>query len=96
MFKKDLDRNEKLMFVLVTILDKILLETKNSYVSSCLVLIKFLDGNKIIYPKYSKHWPYTVAHTIDCVCSKMYVKLTNVNSKPNFQNTSNKKSLTPL
>ena len=24
-----------------------------------------------IYPKYSKHWPYTVAHTIDCVCSKM-------------------------
>ena len=22
-------------------------------------------------PKYSKHWPYTVAHTIDCVCSKM-------------------------
>ena len=24
---------------------------------------------KVIYPKYSKHWPYTVAHTIDC--SKM-------------------------
>ena len=23
------------------------------------------------YPKYSKHWPYTVADTIDCVCSKM-------------------------
>ena len=22
-------------------------------------------------PKYSKHWPYTVAHTFDCVCSKM-------------------------
>ena len=21
---------------------------------------------KVIYPKYSKHWPYTVAHTIDC------------------------------
>ena len=21
-----------------------------------------------IYTKYSKHWPYTVAHTIDCVC----------------------------
>ena len=20
---------------------------------------------------YSKHWPYTVAHTIDCLCSKM-------------------------
>ena len=26
---------------------------------------------KVIYHKYSKHWPYTVAHTIDCVCSKM-------------------------
>ena len=27
---------------------------------------------KVIYPKYSqKHWPYTLAHTIDCVCSKM-------------------------
>ena len=26
---------------------------------------------KVIHPKYSKHWPYTVAHTIDCVCSKI-------------------------
>ena len=26
---------------------------------------------KVIYTKYSKHWPYTVAHTLDCVCSKM-------------------------
>ena len=26
---------------------------------------------KVIYPKYSKHWPYTVVHTIDCVCSKI-------------------------
>ena len=26
---------------------------------------------KVIYPKYSKHWPYIVAHTIDCVYSKM-------------------------
>ena len=26
---------------------------------------------KGIYPKYSKHWPYTGAHTIDCVCNKM-------------------------
>ena len=24
---------------------------------------------KGIYPKYSKQWPYTVAHKIDCVCS---------------------------
>ena len=27
---------------------------------------------KVIYPKYSKHWLSTVAHTIiDCVCSKL-------------------------
>ena len=25
---------------------------------------------KVIYTKYSKHRPYTVAHTIDCVCRK--------------------------
>ena len=24
-----------------------------------------------VHPKYSKHWLYPVAHTIDCVCSKM-------------------------
>ena len=27
---------------------------------------------KVIHPKYSKHLPNTVAHTIDCVCSKMF------------------------
>ena len=26
---------------------------------------------KVIEIKYSKHWPYTVAHTFDCVCSKI-------------------------
>ena len=25
---------------------------------------------KVIDTKYSKHWPYTVAHTINCVCIK--------------------------
>ena len=30
-----------------------------------------LPGPKVIYTKYSKHWPYTVAHTNDCVCIKM-------------------------
>ena len=25
---------------------------------------------KVIYIKYSKHWPFTVTHTIDCVCRK--------------------------
>ena len=30
------------------------------------------DANiKVIYTKYSKHWLYTVAHIIDCVCSKI-------------------------
>ena len=27
---------------------------------------------KVIHPKYSKHWSYAVAHTMDCVCSKMF------------------------
>ena len=26
---------------------------------------------KVIHTKYSKHHPYTVAHTIECVCSKI-------------------------
>ena len=42
--------------------------------SSCEGHRAALDANqpaKVIYPKYSKHLPYTVAHTIDCVCGKM-------------------------
>ena len=31
----------------------------------------FLVSGKVIYTKYSNHWPNSVAHTIDCVCSKM-------------------------
>ena len=27
--------------------------------------------HKVIYTKYSKHCPYTVAHTFECVCSKI-------------------------
>ena len=30
-----------------------------------------LDTTKVIYPKYSKRWQSTVAHTIDCLCSKI-------------------------
>ena len=30
-----------------------------------------MDLGKVIYPKYSKHWLSTVAHTIDCLCSKI-------------------------
>ena len=35
-----------------------------------LIIICHLGEGKVIYPKYSKHWPYTVADTIDCVCRK--------------------------
>ena len=31
----------------------------------------FYTTNKVIHPKYSKHWPYTLAPKIDCGCSKM-------------------------
>ena len=34
-------------------------------------VVEFHVGGKVIYTKYSKHCPYTVAHTIDCVYSKM-------------------------
>ena len=38
-----------------------------------LYYISFLSDGcvKVIYTKYSKHWPYTVAHTIDYVCNEM-------------------------
>ena len=40
---------------------------------SCYDEVKFQIHTwfKVIYTKYSKHWPYTVAHTLDCVCSEM-------------------------
>ena len=34
-------------------------------------IVMKIYASKVIYSKYSKHWPYTVAHTIDCVCRKM-------------------------
>ena len=37
------------------------------------VMIKLLQIDpldKVIYTKHSKRWPYTVAHTFDCVCRK--------------------------
>ena len=37
--------------------------------SKCTVVVACLQI-KVIYTKYSKHWPYTVAHTFDCVCRK--------------------------
>ena len=29
------------------------------------------EQDKVIYPKYSEQWPYLLAYTMDCVCSKM-------------------------
>ena len=31
-----------------------------------------LSPPKVIHPKYSKHWPYHLAATMDCGCSKMW------------------------
>ena len=36
-----------------------------------LMLMHFCRKSKVIHTKYSKHRPYTVAHTIECVCSKI-------------------------
>ena len=33
--------------------------------------ITILHFSKVIYPKHSKNWPCSVAHTIDCVFCKM-------------------------
>ena len=35
------------------------------------IFVKFHFRFKVLNPKCSKYWIYTVAHTIDCVCSKM-------------------------
>ena len=32
---------------------------------------EFHESSKVMYPKYFKHLLSTVAHTIDCVCSKI-------------------------
>ena len=40
---------------------KVIISLKIAQVISC----------KVMYPKYSKHWPCTVANTINCVCSKL-------------------------
>ena len=37
-----------------------------------LLILELIDMiDKVLHPKYSKHLPYTMAHTIDCVCSKL-------------------------
>ena len=42
--------------------------------ATCMILRKLFAVyvmSKVIHNKYSKHRPYTVAHTIECVCSKI-------------------------
>ena len=46
-------------------------ETKNHYFFVSWNIMEFETNTKVTYPKYSKHWPCTVARTIDCVCSKI-------------------------
>ena len=46
---------------------KIVLGWSKLWMQLHLILAPF----KILYPKYSKHWSYTLAHTINCVWSKM-------------------------
>ena len=45
-------------------------KTGTCVVSAFLVSVTTCGSSKVIYTKYSKHWPYTVAHIIDCVCRK--------------------------
>ena len=35
------------------------------------ISVSFYTQPKVIETKYSKHWPSTVVHTFDCVCSKI-------------------------
>ena len=46
------------------------LETNALQCQAKAINLPFCLLGKVIYTKYSKHWPYTVAHTIDCVCRK--------------------------
>ena len=70
---------QKWMFIYIYYYTRINIVTKplqNSYVDGGFVkLSDYLSSNhddgKVLYPKYSKHWPYTVAHTIYWVCNKM-------------------------
>ena len=46
-------------------------KNKVQNLSLSLVYVLFYTLPKVIYSKYSKHWPYSVAHTTDCVSNKM-------------------------
>ena len=35
------------------------------------MIFGFIAQFLLLWTKYSKHWPYTVAHTFECVCSKI-------------------------
>ena len=42
-------------------------ESRNDEIPICPWDIMVSSAAKVIYPKYSEHWPYTVAHTIDYI-----------------------------
>ena len=68
---------------LILILGFMFIDFDGSFCSICLFQTVYLldtfksnhnsnnTSTKVIYPKYSKHWLSTVAHTIDCVWSKI-------------------------
>ena len=45
--------------------------TTPNMVMGCQQFLPFSVVHKVIYIKYSKHEPYTVAHIFDCECSKI-------------------------
>ena len=56
------------------------LHSSSHYVhSQCIIhqpLLSWLNkgkhvSDKVIYPKYSKHWPYILTSAMDCGCSKI-------------------------
>ena len=63
-------RRSFVIFVYRRILIEIKGHSLRCYMKVLLVLSESSCIQKVIYTKYYNNWPYTVAHTIDCVCSK--------------------------
>ena len=59
-----------LQYIIKHTLKGIILNEKKMLMKKHSFRLGFRDISKVIYTKYSKHWPYTVAQTIDCVCRK--------------------------
>ena len=63
-----------ILWALFYVIDFFMYQSLEFTYSCCLadkLPFSLLYLSKVIYPKYSKHLPYTVAHTIDWLCSKI-------------------------